>query len=90
MAALTVLVHKMLEIVERVLVLLCLLCKWHKEAHKEQDHHQENEADGVLESTPESASKSLRALRSGIFVILLIKEVRKGYHNQAEKCVKRV
>lgn len=69
---------------------LALLCNGDEEADKEQDDDEKDKGNGVLESSPETASKRLDALFGGNLVVFLMPEVGKGYDKQAQDGVEAV
>jgi hypothetical protein len=88
---LTVLRQKVLEVVEiETLVVLGLLCEGNEEANEENDDHEENEGNGVLEGTPYALSGSLLAMLCRVLIVLLVPEVGEGYDDEAEKRIERV
>ena len=69
---------------------LCLLRNGDEEAYEEQYDGEQDEDDGVLESSPEAASGRLAALVARNFVVLFVPEVGEGHDEQAEHGIQTV
>jgi len=72
------------------MVMLGLFREWDEEANEEDDDHEDNEGDSILEGSPKPLSSCLLAMLGGVLIVFLVPEVGEGNHKQAQHGVKGI